>query len=130
MTIRPSRPQYNATVGALAGHIRASDSAQPGDPVKAGAVIIHIASLDEPPRRLLLGSDTVHLAEQNDTARIDADRKWRDVSVSTDFEPSGGSNVYPLERKSLTERPCGSRISVTSVNQRVRRPSHHAARRS
>ena len=33
MTSRPSRPQDNATVGALAGHIRAGDSAQPDDPV-------------------------------------------------------------------------------------------------
>jgi NAD(P)-dependent dehydrogenase (short-subunit alcohol dehydrogenase family) len=130
MTIRPSRPEYDPTVGAVARFQREYNGSQPGDPVKAAAVIIHIASLDEPPLRLLLGSDTVHLAEQNDTARIDADRKWRDVSVSTDFEAGVGSKVYPWERKSLTERPCGSRISVTSVNQRVRRPSHHAARRS
>ena len=73
---------------------------QPGDPVKAAAVIIHIASLDEPPLRILLGSDAVHSAEQSDIARIEADRKWRDLSVSTDFEPGGGStNVYPWERK-------------------------------
>src|SRR6266851_4597578 len=31
---------------------------QPGDPVKAAAVIIHIAGLDELPLRLLLGSDS------------------------------------------------------------------------
>ena len=46
-----------------------------GDPVEAAAVIIHIASLDEPPLRLLLGSDAIHLAEQSEIARIDADRK-------------------------------------------------------
>ncbi len=71
---------------------------QPGDPVKAAAVIIHIASLDESPLRLLLGSDAVHLAEQSDRARMEADRKWRDLSVSTDFEAGGGSEVYPWER--------------------------------
>jgi hypothetical protein len=52
-----------------------------GGPVKPSAVIIHVESLDEPPLRLLLGSDAVHLAEQNDVARIEADRKWRDLSV-------------------------------------------------
>jgi NAD(P)-dependent dehydrogenase (short-subunit alcohol dehydrogenase family) len=99
MTVRPSRPEYDATVGAVAAHNRASDGAQAGDPVKAAAVIIHIASLDEPPLRLLLGSDAVRVAEQSDIARIEADRKWRDLSVSTDFEAGGGSKVYPWERK-------------------------------
>jgi len=67
---------------------------QPGDPVKAAAVIIHIASLDESPLRLLLGSDAVHLAEQSDRARMEADRKWRDLSVSTDFR--GGRRLQGL----------------------------------
>jgi hypothetical protein len=67
--------------------------------VKAAAVILHIASLEEPPLRLLLGSDAVHLAEQKDLARIEADGKWRELSVSTDFEAGGGSKVYPWEQK-------------------------------
>jgi len=90
---------------ALARFQREYDGTQPGDPVEAAAVIIHIASLDEPPLRLLLGSDAIHLAEQNEIARIEPDRKWRDVSISTDFEAGGGSKVYPCERKSSTERP-------------------------
>jgi len=99
-TIRDSRSEYDSTVGALARYQRDHNGAQAGDPVKAAAVIIYIASLDEPPLRLLLGSDAVHSAEQSDIARIEADRKWRDLSVSTDFEPGGGStNVYPWERK-------------------------------
>ena len=44
-----------------------------------------IATLDEPPLRLLLGSDAVRLVEQNDFARMDADKKWRESSVSTDY---------------------------------------------
>jgi hypothetical protein len=69
---------------------REYDGTQPGDPVKAAAVIIHVTGLAEPPLRLLLGSNAVHLAEQSDLARIEADRKWRDLSVSTDFEAAGG----------------------------------------
>ena len=98
-TIREGRPEYDATVGAVARFQRQYDGVQPGDPVKAAAVVLHIASLDEPPLRLLLGSDAVHSAEQNDIARIEADRKWRDLSISTDFEAGGGSKVYPWERK-------------------------------
>lgn len=100
MTIRPSRPEYDATVGTVARFQRDYNGTQPGDPAKASAVIIHIASLDEPPLRLLLGSDAVHLAEQSDIARIEADRKWRNLSVSTDFEADDRSKVYPWERES------------------------------
>jgi NAD(P)-dependent dehydrogenase (short-subunit alcohol dehydrogenase family) len=90
-TIRNGRAEYDSTVGAVARFQRDYNGTQPGDPVKAAAVIIHLASLDEPPLRLLLGSDAVHLAEQNDLARLEADRKWRDLSVSTDFESVGGT---------------------------------------
>jgi NAD(P)-dependent dehydrogenase (short-subunit alcohol dehydrogenase family) len=88
-TIREGRPEYDSTVGAMARYQRDYSGAQPGDPAKAAAVIIRIASLDEPPLRLLLGSDAVRGAEQSDAARVEAERKWRDVSVSTDFEPVG-----------------------------------------
>ena len=60
--------------------------AQPGDPAKAAAVILQVASLDEPPLRLLLGSDVVHTVERVELARTEADRKWRHLSVSTDFD--------------------------------------------
>jgi NAD(P)-dependent dehydrogenase (short-subunit alcohol dehydrogenase family) len=99
MTIRPSRPEYDATVGAVARFQREYHGTQPGDPVKAAAVIIHVTGLEEPPLRLLLGSGAVHLAEQSALARIEADRKWRDLSVSTDFEPGGSPKAYPWERK-------------------------------
>jgi NAD(P)-dependent dehydrogenase (short-subunit alcohol dehydrogenase family) len=90
-TIRDGRPEYASTVGAVARFQRDYNGAQPGDPAKAAAVVIHIASLAEPPLRLLLGSDAVRRAEQGDLERIEADRKWRDLSVSTDFEAGRGS---------------------------------------
>jgi NAD(P)-dependent dehydrogenase (short-subunit alcohol dehydrogenase family) len=97
-TIRAGRAEYDSTVGATARFQREYNGTQPGNPVKAAAVIIHIASLDEPPLRLLLGSDAANLAEKNDLARLEADRKWRDLSLSTDFEPGGGPKTYPWER--------------------------------
>jgi NAD(P)-dependent dehydrogenase (short-subunit alcohol dehydrogenase family) len=98
-TIREGRPEYDSTVGTVARFQRDYNGVQPGDPVRAAAVIIHVASLDEPPLRLLLGSDAVHSVEQADLARIEADKKWRDLSVSTDFAAGGGSKAYPWERK-------------------------------
>jgi NAD(P)-dependent dehydrogenase (short-subunit alcohol dehydrogenase family) len=96
-TISAGRPEYDSTVGRMARFQRDFNGTQPGDPVKAAAVIIHIASLDEPPLRLLLGSDAVYSAEQSDSARIAADKKWRELSVSTDFSAGSSATVYPWE---------------------------------
>jgi len=84
--IREGRPEYDATVGATARFQRDYNGKQPGDPARAAAVIIHITNLDEPPLRLLLGSDAARNVEQADLARLESDRKWRELSVSTDFE--------------------------------------------
>jgi hypothetical protein len=53
---------------------------------KAAAAVIHIANLKDPPLRLLLGSSAVRLVEQNDLAKMESDRKWKDLSISTDIE--------------------------------------------
>ncbi len=53
-TIRDSHSEYDSTV---ARYQRDHNGQQPGDPAKAAAVILHIASLDKPPLRLLFGSD-------------------------------------------------------------------------
>ncbi|HEY4199904.1 MAG TPA: oxidoreductase [Devosiaceae bacterium] len=83
--IRDGRPEYAATVGAVAAFQRDYDGKQPGDPTKAAAALLHIASLAEPPLRLPLGSDAAKAIEAGDLGRIEADRKWRALSVSTDF---------------------------------------------
>ena len=93
--IREGRPEYDATVGKIARFQRDYDGNQPGDPVKAAAAIVYIASLGDPPLRLLLGSDAVRFVEQNDLAKMESDRKWRDLSISTDFEPDRGSDSKP-----------------------------------
>jgi hypothetical protein len=98
MRTHPGRPEYDSTVGAVARFHREYSGHQPGDPNKAAAAILHVAGLAEPPLRLLLGSDAVRLAEQADLARMQADRMWRDLSVSTDFNIGDGSAVYPWER--------------------------------
>lgn len=90
--IREGRSEYDSTVGAVARFQRDYNGVQPGDPIKAASVILYITSLDEPPLRLLLGSDAVHAVEQSDLARLEADRKWRHLSLSTDFE-----SMTPLE---------------------------------
>ena len=84
-TIREGRPEYDATVGATARFQRDFNGKQPGDPAKAAAVIMQVANMENPPLRLLLGSDAVQRVEPNDVAKLEADLKWRHLSVSTDF---------------------------------------------
>ena len=55
---REGRPEYDVTVGATVRFQRNYDGKQPGDPAKAAAALLHIASLSDPPLRLLLGSDS------------------------------------------------------------------------
>jgi NAD(P)-dependent dehydrogenase (short-subunit alcohol dehydrogenase family) len=84
-TIAADNPVYAATVGAVARFQREYNGVQPGDPAKAAAAILRVASLDEPPLRLLLGSDAARAAEEAERVRSEADKKWRQLSESTDF---------------------------------------------
>ncbi len=84
-TLHPGRPEYDSTVGAAARFQRDFNGKQPGDPEKAALVVLQIAAMEEPPLRLLLGSDAVHIVEQNDATKMEADKRWGDLSRSTDF---------------------------------------------
>jgi hypothetical protein len=55
--LRRGRPEYKSTVGATFRFQSNYNGKQPGGPAKAAAVLLRIASLPEPPLRLLLGSD-------------------------------------------------------------------------
>jgi NAD(P)-dependent dehydrogenase (short-subunit alcohol dehydrogenase family) len=83
--LREGRPEYDATVGATVRFQRDYDGKQPGDPAKAAAALLHIASLSDPPLRLLLGSDSYNAAEQAALQKLESDRKWKDLSSSTDY---------------------------------------------
>lgn len=89
--MRGGRPEYDATVGETVRFQLAYNGKQPGDPAKAAAAVLYIASLNDPPLRLLLGSDAVRFVEQNDLAKMESDRKWKDLSTSTDIEPESES---------------------------------------
>jgi NAD(P)-dependent dehydrogenase (short-subunit alcohol dehydrogenase family) len=78
------RPEYDSTVGAAVRFQRSYNGKQPGDPAKAAAVLLHVASLSEPPLRLLLGSDSYAAAEKSALDKIESDRHWKDLSLSTD----------------------------------------------
>src|ERR1700758_629106 len=81
------RAEYDSTVGAAVRFQRGYNGRQPGDPAKAAAALLHDASLADPPLRLLLGSDSYAAAEQTALQKLESDRKWKDLSLSTDYSP-------------------------------------------
>jgi NAD(P)-dependent dehydrogenase (short-subunit alcohol dehydrogenase family) len=83
------RPEYNSTVGAADRFKKSYNGTQPGDPAKAAAVLLRVASLSEPPLRLLFGSDSYSAAEKSALVKIESDRHWKDLSFSTDYSSEG-----------------------------------------
>jgi NAD(P)-dependent dehydrogenase (short-subunit alcohol dehydrogenase family) len=83
--LREGRPEYDATVGKTVRFQRGFNGKQPGDPARAAAALLRLASVENPPLRIVLGSDAFNSAERNDLAKIDLARQWKDLSVSTDF---------------------------------------------
>lgn len=58
---------------------------QPGDPDKAGDVLIDVLESENPPQRLLLGSDAVRAVRSTLEARIRELDAWAETSARTDF---------------------------------------------
>ena len=83
--IQEVRPEYDSTVGKAARFQFEYNGKQPGDPAKAAQVIFKVAAMDEPPLRLLLGSDAVGIVEKADLRKAESDKRWRHLSTSTDF---------------------------------------------
>ena len=79
------RAEYDSTVGEAARFQRNYNGKQPGDPAKAAQVILKVVAMDNPPLRLLLGSDAVQRVESSDSRKSESDKKWRELSISTDF---------------------------------------------
>ncbi|MEV4799535.1 oxidoreductase [Nonomuraea sp. NPDC049421] len=61
---------------------------QLGDPAKAGEAVVHIASIEEPPAHLVLGSDALRLIAAQRAAVDEEIRAWEELSRTTDF-PEG-----------------------------------------
>ncbi|AKF80340.1 short-chain dehydrogenase [Myxococcus fulvus 124B02] len=86
MTIHPSKPDYQATVGALNASVRANPGAARGVPEKAAKALLRLAAMEKQPRRLLLGSDAYALAGLTLREMGASDEALRELSVSTDAD--------------------------------------------
>ena len=97
MHVPPVSEPYRQTVGAMA-RIHGENAAAPalGDPAKVARVVLAVADMDDPPLRLLLGSEAYAYATAAGRARAEADAAWRDLSVSTDRDDATAADRDPL----------------------------------
>ncbi|MGW3248918.1 oxidoreductase [Streptomyces sp. NPDC001070] len=75
---------YGQTVGQWLERFTAYSGNEPGDPARMAEAILGVVDAQEPPRRLLLGSDALEIALSAEEARIAEAREWAPVSRSTD----------------------------------------------
>jgi NAD(P)-dependent dehydrogenase (short-subunit alcohol dehydrogenase family) len=76
-------PEYADTVGPTRAYVRENHNAQPGDPVKAAEAIITALDAEQPPLRLVLGSDAIGNIEQHLRAVGDELNEWRSLGEAT-----------------------------------------------
>lgn len=76
---------YEDMVGKMRPENLVASKLKCGDPDKAGQVIVETLELDDPPKKLLLGSDAVNVVVTELTNQLREIAKWAPVSVKTDF---------------------------------------------
>jgi NAD(P)-dependent dehydrogenase (short-subunit alcohol dehydrogenase family) len=79
---------YKPVILPMVAALRQADGTQPGDPARAAQVIVHITEVDDPPVRLLLGSDAVEIASATAENLASSDARWREASESIGFVSS------------------------------------------
>jgi NAD(P)-dependent dehydrogenase (short-subunit alcohol dehydrogenase family) len=88
-------PDYEPSVGAIVKALHSLWGQENSDPGKVAQIILRLADSDHLPAHLLLGSDAVKYAAQAEAARtVDAER-WREISVSADFD--GAKSLAALQ---------------------------------
>jgi NAD(P)-dependent dehydrogenase (short-subunit alcohol dehydrogenase family) len=97
MRVTPVSEPYEPTVGAMARlHDGIGSGAALGDPAKVAQVVLEVAALDEPPLRLILGSEAYAYATAAAKARAESDAAWRHLTVSTDRDDATAAERDPL----------------------------------
>ncbi|MFG1663941.1 oxidoreductase [Streptomyces sp. Y7] len=82
MATPPVSAPYEKVVGAAIAGIREQDGKQPGDPVRIAGILLDVVDTPEPPLRLLLGKDAVHVGRAVAETLAASDAAWRAVSES------------------------------------------------
>jgi NAD(P)-dependent dehydrogenase (short-subunit alcohol dehydrogenase family) len=89
-------PEYEPSVGALVRTLATYWGHETSDPAKVAQVILHLATKEQLPTHLLLGSDAVQYARAAEDKRESDAKAWLEVSLSTDAEGVQGRPALKL----------------------------------
>jgi NAD(P)-dependent dehydrogenase (short-subunit alcohol dehydrogenase family) len=95
MSVPPISEPYRPTVGRSAAMHNAETLAL-GDPAKVAGVVLQVAAMDDPPLRLILGSEAYAYATAAARAQADSDERWHDLTVSTNRDDATAADRDPL----------------------------------
>src|SRR5580693_6851639 len=97
MQVPPVSEPYLATVGVMATlHHDGGSPPALGDPAKVARVVLAVADMDDPPLRLILGSEAYAYATAAAAARAQSDAAWHDLTISTDRDDATLADRDPL----------------------------------
>jgi NAD(P)-dependent dehydrogenase (short-subunit alcohol dehydrogenase family) len=99
MHVPPISEPYRQTVGAVAA-MHNSDAVALGDPAKVAQVVLRVAEMDDPPLRLILGSEAYAYATAAAHAQAASDERWHELTVSTDRDDATDAQRDPLAASS------------------------------
>lgn len=77
---------YEQTVGTMYLENLNDKHDQPGDPARAGQVIVRVVNKDSIPKRLPLGSDAIDILRKDYESRLAEMDAWNEEIISSDFE--------------------------------------------
>lgn len=132
MTIpQPSVP-YQPMIGAFAEALRAFAGREPRNPRRVAHVVRDRAGRDDAPVRLLLGTDTVPMAQQAAQELAASDEAWREVSLSiSDGTPQTADarkHLSTTEQRVATSHQGLPTAFSTSAPLNAERPEYPAGR--
>jgi NAD(P)-dependent dehydrogenase (short-subunit alcohol dehydrogenase family) len=88
-------PDYEPSVGAIVKALHSLWGQENSDPGKVAQIVLRLADSDHLPAHLLLGSDAVKYAAQAEATRTSDAERWREISVSADFD--GAKSLAALQ---------------------------------
>jgi NAD(P)-dependent dehydrogenase (short-subunit alcohol dehydrogenase family) len=77
---------YVPALDAIRGYTEQHSGHQPGDPRKAGHVLLQLVEMEQPPLRLPLGKDAIMFLSKSYQANSDELQRWADITGLTDFD--------------------------------------------
>ncbi len=93
LSISPSSiADYEQTpAGAMRDFAAGKNHGQPGDPLRLAKAMITLSKAENPPLRMLFGTDTVAAIEAKNASVAAELETWRELAASTDFPPESAA---------------------------------------